>query len=157
MWKVIYYETATGKCPVERFINARSVRKQAKLSVFLALLEEKGPECLQQYISPLKAGISLLRIPLGEKRNRIFYFFCDRGNLVLTHGFAKIVTKDPRVELKKAQTYRENFLQVCRGQHNHKRKYRRTFRHHLEGKLRNSEFRGFYEKYLHRVREGERL
>jgi len=42
-WHVWYFESATGDCPVEDFIDSLSERNQAKTLTVIAALEERGP------------------------------------------------------------------------------------------------------------------
>ena len=109
-WKIVYYETAEGKCPVEEFINSRSERNQAKILAFLTLLEERGPNLPRPYADVLEDGIHELRIKLSGNQVRILYFFCYREYIVLTHPFTKTTKRVPRSEIKSAKLYREDFL-----------------------------------------------
>ncbi len=40
-WKVIYYTTENNECPIEDFINKRSISNQAKIFNWLEQLEIK--------------------------------------------------------------------------------------------------------------------
>ena len=51
-WKIIYYETADGECPIQGFINGRKEREQAKILSWLSLLEEQGPQLPRPYADP---------------------------------------------------------------------------------------------------------
>ena len=42
-WRVLYYETPEGECPLREFIESRKVREQAKILALISYLEEKGP------------------------------------------------------------------------------------------------------------------
>ena len=40
-WRVFYYESADGTCPVQEFIDTRKDRDQAKIFSWVSLLEEQ--------------------------------------------------------------------------------------------------------------------
>jgi phage-related protein len=110
-WFVIYYESAEGKCPVTEFIDSRSKRNQAKILSVISFLEEIGPTLPRPLADLLEDGIHELRIKLSGNQIRILYFFCYKNIIVLTHAFPKTTDKTPKPEIKKAQKYREDFLQ----------------------------------------------
>jgi phage-related protein len=110
LWKIVYYETSTGECPVEEFINSKNPRNQAKLLAFISLLEERGPNLPRPYADLLEDGIHELRVKLSGNQIRVFYFFCYQDMIVLTHAFTKTTQKVPVSEIKIAQRYREDFL-----------------------------------------------
>ena len=110
-WKVIYYETAEGRCPVEEFIDSRSAGNQAKLLALISFLEEKGPNLPRPYADLLEDGIHELRVTLSGNQIRILYFFCYKDFIVLTHVFTKTTMKVPKSEIKTAKKYRQDFLQ----------------------------------------------
>ena len=110
-WFVIYYESAEGKCPVMDFVDSRSKRNQAKILSVISFLEEKGPTLPRPLADLLEDGIHELRIKLSGDQIRILYFFCYKNIIVLTHAFSKTSDKVPISEIKKAQKYRDDFLQ----------------------------------------------
>ncbi len=109
-WQVLYYETANGDCPVEKFIDTRKDRDQAKIFSWLSLLEEQGPNLPRPYADLLTDGIHELRVKLSGDQVRILYFFCYKDYIVLTHAFRKQTSGVPKGEIKKAQTSRADFL-----------------------------------------------
>jgi len=109
-WHILYYETAGGKCQIQDFIDSRKDRDQAKIFSWLALLEEHGPNLPRPYADLLTDGIHELRIKLSGDQVRMLYFFCFKDYIVLTHAFGKHINEVPQSEIKKAQTYRTDFL-----------------------------------------------
>ena len=109
-WKIIYYETADGECPIQGFINGRKEREQAKILSWLSLLEEQGPQLPRPYADLLDDGIHELRIYLSSTQIRILYFFCYQKFIVLTHAFPKHTQRVPRPEIRRAQHCRYYFL-----------------------------------------------
>ena len=74
-WKIIYYETASGECPIIDFIESRNKRNQAKIFSLFYYLEEMGPNLSRPYADLLEDGIHELRIKLSGEQIRILYFF----------------------------------------------------------------------------------
>ena len=109
-WKIIYYDTAYGECPVENFINSRSINNRAKIFSWLEQLEIYGPTLLRPYADLLEDGIHELRIKLSGEQVRVIYFFCYREFIILTHAFRKSTNRVPKDEIRKAKKYRDDFL-----------------------------------------------
>jgi len=109
-WRVFYYETPEGKCPVREFIDSRKGCDQAKLLALISYLQDKGPTLPRPYADLLEDGIHELGIRLSGDQFRVLYFFCFRRIIVLTHAFAKVTAKVPRAEIQKAKKYRSDFL-----------------------------------------------
>jgi len=109
-WRIIYYEDADSVSELYDFIESQDVRVQAKLFAWINMLEEKGATLTRPYADLLEDGIHELRIKLTGKQVRILYFFCYRMYIVLTHSFVKSTDKVPENEIRKAKTYRDDFL-----------------------------------------------
>ncbi len=109
-WKLIYYETEDGECPVQQFIDSRSVNNQAKVFNFFEQLEIKGPKLPRPYSDLLEDGIHELRIKLSGNQARFIYFFCFKDFIILSHAFIKKTKKVPVAEIKRAKKNREDFL-----------------------------------------------
>ena len=109
-FKVIYYETEKGKCPIEEFIEARDIKNQSKIFAFLDLLREQGPVLPRPYADILTDGIHELRIKLSGDQIRVLYFFTYKEFIVLTHAFRKNTDKVPKSEIEKSKKYRDDFI-----------------------------------------------
>lgn len=109
-WHIIYYETSDGHCPVQEFIDARKERDQAKTFSWIVQLEGQGPTLPRPYADLLEDGIHELRVRLSGDQVRIFYFFCFRDFIVLTHEFVKRTGRVPQSEIDLAKKYRADFL-----------------------------------------------
>ncbi len=109
-WKVVYYDTIDGLCPIGGFIDSCNKRQQAKVLSLLAHLEERGPHLPRPYADFLEDGIHELRIKLSGQQTRILYFFCYKDFIVLTHAFIKTTKRAPQSEIQIAKNYREDFL-----------------------------------------------
>lgn len=109
-WRVVHYETKDGACPIADFLDGLTVKEKQKALAAIDLLEEEGPHLHRPYADTLKDGIHELRVRISRIRYRVFYFFCDRYDIVLTHGFKKKVSRVPETEIKRACRYREDWL-----------------------------------------------
>lgn len=109
-WIVLYYETITGECPVQEFIDSLSIRNQAKILNFIELLEQQGPTLPRPYADLLDDSIHELRTKLSGNQVRTFYFFCYQKYIILTHSFIKTTSKVPSSEILKAKKLRDDFL-----------------------------------------------
>lgn len=109
-YKVIYYETVDGQCPVQEFIDSRKISNQAKILSIIAELENKGPNLPRPYADTLRDGIHELRTKLSGEQARTLYFFCYKEFIILTHSFIKRQDEVPNAEIEKAKAIREDFL-----------------------------------------------
>ena len=109
-WHVLYYETVTGICPVQEFIDTRKDRDQAKIFSWLNVLEEQGPNLPRPYADLLIDGIHELRVKLRGDQVRVLYFFCYKEFIILSHAFIKNTDMVPQSEIKMAQKFRDDFL-----------------------------------------------
>jgi len=110
-WKLVYYETPDEECPVEDFINSRSINNRAKILNWLEQLEGQGPNLPRPYADLIEDGIHELRIKLSGEQIRIIYFFCYSDFIILTHAFRKNTDKIPKAEIEKAEKYRDDFIE----------------------------------------------
>jgi phage-related protein len=109
MYKIKFYEKENGKEPVKDFLDTLSIDMQTKAAWEIDLLEENGKNLTMPYCKYLKNGIWELRIKFASDISRIFYFFFDGDNIILTNGFVKKTQKIPQEELKKAIDYKKDY------------------------------------------------
>ncbi len=109
-WHVLYYESADGVCQVQKFIDTRKDRDQAKILSWVSLLEDQGPNLPRPYADMLMDGIHELRLKLTGDQVRILYFFCYKEFIILSHVFTKRTDVVPASEIKRAQKCRDDFL-----------------------------------------------
>lgn len=109
-WCIVFYETKDGRCPVQEFIDSRKEREQAKIVSWISQLKKEGPNLPRPYADFLAEGIHELRIKLSGEQVRIFYFFCFKDFIVLTHTHKKHTDKIPLSETNRAKSYRADFL-----------------------------------------------
>ena len=104
-----FYRAASGRCPVEEFLDGLDERALAKVLAVFKLIEtqEMVPA---QYFKKL-SGYKLweARVSLSGQVYR-FLSFLDKGALIiLTHGFRKKSQKTPDQEIRKALEYRADW------------------------------------------------
>ena len=109
-FKIIYYETENGECPIEEYLHSLDDKVAAKVYGMLGLLEELGNRLPMPYSKPLEDGILELRVKHKDGLIRVLYFFFVEKEIVLTNGFNKKTRKTPRREIEKAKRYRANYI-----------------------------------------------
>ncbi len=108
-YRVLFYESATGKTPAEDFYDSLSTKERAKVARWITKLEEEGPNLPRPYVDTVRGKIRELRIRFGNLRYRFFYFFSGR-DVVITHGIKKLSDKFPVREIARAENMRLDFL-----------------------------------------------
>lgn len=99
-WKVRFFQTSSGRYPVEEFIKDQDESTYARILRFVELLQDEGPYLKPPYIKKISAGLYELRIK-GKTSVRIFYTIV-REEYYLLHAYKKEGQKTPRKELKTA-------------------------------------------------------
>ena len=105
-YTIVFYETKSGNCPVEKFLNALPVKHHAKIIRNLELLEEYGQFMQGGLISHIKDEIWELRTIFGGNISRILYFTPTGNKFVLLHGFIK---KTPMKEFDLAKERKRDY------------------------------------------------
>jgi phage-related protein len=110
MWNIEYYEQASGKCPVEEFIDSLDAKSQSRIARTLDLLEEFGVNLGMPYAKYLEKQIWELRVRHGRNRYRIIYFLYTGRTFILLHGFNKKTEAVPRADIELAKKRRDDYL-----------------------------------------------
>lgn len=105
-YKIKFHETKKGECPVQEFLDSLTDRERAKAAKLMVILSEEGPNLKRPYGAFLRDGIHELRIQFSKSDYRILYFFYERDNIIMTHGFTKKHDKVPNSEIDKALKYK---------------------------------------------------
>ena len=108
--EVVFYEQADGTIPVRQFLGSLSDKMEAKVLRVISRLEVNGCELIEPYSKPLGDGIFELRAQVATNISRVLYFFVIDNKAVLTHGFVKKTQQTPKAEIKRAKSYREDYL-----------------------------------------------
>lgn len=106
-----FYRTKGRKCPVEDFLGKLAPKESQKVLWVFRLIEriERVPS---NYFKKLigTANVWECRIPTQKGTYRFFGFFIQGNRLILTHGYSKKSQKtDPR-EIRRAETYKQDYL-----------------------------------------------
>ena len=99
-WKVYFFQTVRGDCPVKKFIKEQDETTYAKILRSIVLLRDYGPYLKHPYVKKLQDGLYELRIS-GSIAIRIFYTMYHDGYYLL-HAFKKKSQKTPKREIKTA-------------------------------------------------------
>ena len=111
MYEVHFYKTATGKYPVEEFLDSLTSKQSQKVTWVLNLIEEL-PSVPQKYFKKLvnTDDIWEVRVAFGGNIFRLLGFV-ENGQLVmLNHAFQKKSQKTPRQEIKIAEQRKRDYL-----------------------------------------------
>ena len=107
---VIFYRTKDGNCPVEDFLDSLPGKVVQKIVWVLEILESQGMLPTTYFKKLVNTEIWECRTQQGSNIYRIFCFF-DKGSIIiLTHGLIKKTQKTPAAEIKRAETYRNDYL-----------------------------------------------
>jgi len=114
--KVIFYKTVDGKCPIKEYLDSLSDKDARKISWTLSLLEEMDivPAVYFKKLEGTEA-IWECRIRCGSVSHRIFCFFTGRSVIVLTNGFLKKGRKAPKIEIRRAELIRREYIARRKG------------------------------------------
>jgi phage-related protein len=109
--KVIFYRFTDDECPIQDFLDSLPGKAAQKISWVLKLLEELDivPENYLKKIVGTK-WIWECRIKFSTNSYRVLCFFTEAKEIVLTHGFIKKTRKISKLEIERAESYREDFI-----------------------------------------------
>jgi phage-related protein len=110
LWNIEFYQSASGKYPVEEFINSLEAKSQARIARTLDLLEEFGIELEMPYTRHLEKQLWELRIRVGRNRYSIIYFLNTGKTFILIHGFSKKTDAVSRADIEIAKNRRDDYL-----------------------------------------------
>jgi phage-related protein len=94
MKEIIFYKTASGKCPVEKFLDSLNSKEAQKVTLVLGLIEEL-PVIPKSYFKKLTNTDDIweVRIAFGNNIFRILGFLDGAKLVVLNHAFQKKTQK----------------------------------------------------------------
>ena len=101
-FEVEFYETESGKVPIEEFLEKLDDKLRAKTVGLMEILEEKGTDMREPYSKYIDDGIFELRCKLGSNITRSLYFFYSGRKIIFTSAFVKKTQKTPQKEIDKA-------------------------------------------------------
>lgn len=112
MRTIVFCRTASGRCPVEEFIDSLSDQHAQKVAWVLRLVERLDM-VPQQYFKKLVGSSDLweIRVQSGGTSYRFLGFFDESTLLILTNGFSKEQQKTPSREIELAIQRRKDHLE----------------------------------------------
>jgi len=116
MREIVFYETETGHCPVEEFLDSLSAKQAIKVTWVLRLIEEL-PVVPVNYFKKLvhTDGIWEVRVSQGGNIFRLLGFLDGANFIVLNHAFRKKTQKTPRQMIKTAEERKSDYLKRKEG------------------------------------------
>ena len=99
-WNVYFFQTASGDCPVRKFIKEQDEVVYTKILHLVMLLKDHGPLLRPPYSKKMQNNLYELRVS-GSIAIRIFYTLY-RNEYFLLHAFKKKSQKTPHKEIKTA-------------------------------------------------------
>lgn len=109
--EVIFYETRSGVCPAQEFLDSLDTKMWAKMARAVNMLACNGNRLREPYSKPLGDGIFELRAQAEGDISRVLYFFFVGNKAILTNGFIKKTHKTPSSEIDRAKRYSSDFLE----------------------------------------------
>lgn len=111
MREIIFYKTASGRKPVEDFIDTLSSKQVQKVAWVLNLVEELN-NVPTRYFKKLENtdGIWEVRVIFGSNIFRFLGFFDGPSLVVLTHGFQKKSQKTPQNAIRVAEERKREYI-----------------------------------------------
>jgi len=109
---IVFYLQASGRSPVEEFIDALPEKDQAKIAWTIDLLTKHGMNLPQPYLKRLAGTKNLweLRIAFGGKAYRIFLSPIPPKRNILLHAIVKKKQKTPTKDIETAENRLHDFL-----------------------------------------------
>lgn len=112
-YRVLFYETERGTCPVEEFLNSLPIKVRAKVAKWIEKLEEYGPDLPRPYADIVRGKIRELRVIFSSGQYRFLYFFYNEY-IIMTHGFLKKTDKVVEGEIARAHHFMIDFEERIR-------------------------------------------
>ena len=109
--EVTFYETETGRSPVEEFLDTLST-KQALKSAWVIKLVEDMEVVPAQYFQKMSSTDDLweIRVTVAGDIFRFLGFFDGRKLVVLSHAFQKKTQKTPRQAIELAEERKRDYF-----------------------------------------------
>lgn len=115
-FKIVYYEKTNGDAPFIDFYNKQSKKMQMRILSCIDILKYKGNMISMPLSKKVDDYIYELRIVQGNNYSRVLYFFYINKTIVITNGFIKKSNKLPRNEIKKANSYRNEWIRMAKNE-----------------------------------------
>ena len=116
MYKIDFYKTVSGVSPVNEFLDELRLKKEtskdARVQYNQAIraireLEKNGTNVSIDIAKQIEDEIWELR----PGKNRVFFFYYERGTYILLHQYVKKTQKTPRREINRAKFEMNDYKQ----------------------------------------------
>jgi len=112
---VIFYRSASGRCPIEEFVEDLPIEDAREVVASIAALGELGNAARRPLADYIEDGIYELRARRLRKQFRVLYTFAGRDTILLLTGFVKKTKAVPPQRLQKARALRKNYVERMEG------------------------------------------
>lgn len=109
-WEAKLYKTSDEFCPLVEWLGTLPKMKSAKILEDIQHFEDFGPKHKPNFSEKLTKTISYIRTKHQKDSYRIFWFHWHDRVAVLTHGYQKKQNKADLKEIKRAESYRKDWL-----------------------------------------------
>jgi phage-related protein len=108
---ILFYRTASGKCPVEKHLDSLTDKQVTKIAWVLKLIRELD-QVPSNYFKKLVNSNNIweVRVDIGNNTFRLLGFIDKQNLLILTNFFQKKNQKIPSKEIRLAKERRKDFL-----------------------------------------------
>jgi phage-related protein len=101
--KVDFYKTASGRSPLEDFIQGLSTDDQARFADVYDGIKSHGLECPRVIFKPLSGKLWEIKFTSKGGKYRIAYVVVVGDRMVWLHAFKKKTQKTPKNDLEIAE------------------------------------------------------
>lgn len=111
MKRIVFYNTASGRCPVQEDLDLlpdKTVKKIAWVLRIVRDLERVPISYLKKLVNT--DNIWEIRVDIGRSTYRLLGFFDRHELIVLTNSFQKKTQKTPQSEIRLAEERKADYL-----------------------------------------------
>ena len=109
---VQFYETASGRSPVEDFIESLQKQDQARFAEVIDGIEKHGLDYPRVQLKPLRGKLWEIKFSAQSGGYRIAYVMVTGDEMVWLHAFKKTTQKTPLKELDLAEKRMKEVLDL---------------------------------------------
>jgi len=111
MRKIQFYQSDSGTCPVEDFLDSLTGKQVQKVTWTLQLIEEMQTVPIKYFKKLINTDdIWEVRIQAGNNIFRLLGFLDGENIVILNHAFQKKTQKTPKKEIQIAEARKKNYL-----------------------------------------------
>lgn len=110
--KVNFYETASGRSPIEDFIKDLQKPDQARFAEVIVGLEEFGLAYTRVTFKPLRGKLWEIKFSAPGGGYRMAYVLVETDEIVILHVFRKSTQKTPLRDLDLAEKRMKEVLEL---------------------------------------------